>query len=337
MIRVKTKILRIHPKRPEATIIRQAAAILRRSGIVAFPTETVYGLGADAFDPLAVKKIFTAKGRPADDPLIVHVGTIADMRKVAIRVPLVARKLMRKFWPGPLTLVLQKSKKVPRIVRAGLPTVAVRMPAHPVARALCKVVGPIAAPSANTFGRPSPTKAAHVYADLKGKIPLILNGGKTNIGVESTIVSLAGKPKLLRPGKITVEQLRKYVPNLEIVTSVKKTEKPLAPGMKYRHYAPRTQLWLVKNPTAKVVQKLVEQELRKGRRVGLLCNGRYHTNADFVVIIGKTPEKAAKRLFDALRWLDQQELDVIIAEGWPEKGFGLAVVNRLKRAATRVL
>ncbi len=334
---MKTRILRINAKRPESRIVEKAAKLLECGGIVAFPTETVYGLGAVAFNPLAVCKIFTAKGRPVDNPLIVHIGTIADVRKVALRVPPLAKELMRKFWPGPLTLVLQTSKKVPGIVRAGLPTVAVRMPAHPIARALCKAVGPIAAPSANMFGRPSPTKALHVYADLKGRISLILDGGSTHIGVESTIVSLVGKPKLLRPGKITIEQLRKYLPNIEIMTSVEMTEKPLAPGMKYRHYAPQTPVWLVKKPGAKMVQRLVEQERKNGKRVGLLCSERYSVNADKVKIIGKSPEDAAKKLFDALRWLDKQELEVIIAEGWSETGFGLAVMNRLRRMATRIL
>lgn len=317
--------------------ISQAAQILKNKGIVAFPTETVYGLGADAFNSSAVRKIFSAKGRPADDPLIVHVGSIADAELVVKKIPAVARKLMKKYWPGPLTLVMPKSKKVPAVVTAGLETVAVRMPAHPVALALCKKVGPIAAPSANSFGKPSPTNASHVYDDLKGKIPLIIDSGSTHIGVESTIVSLATKPaRLLRPGKITVEELRRILP-VEIVTSVKKSQKPLAPGMKYRHYSPKTPVVLVLKPTAGKIAKLVEKEQCKGRKVGLLCLGRYHTGAERVIIIGNTPEAVAKRLFDALRWLDSQKLDLIIAEGLPEKGFGMAVMNRLRRAASKIL
>lgn len=296
----------------------------------------MYGLGADAFNPAAVRKVFAAKGRPADDPLIVHVASMKDVSRVASRVPPVARKLMKAFWPGPLTLVLPKAQAVPNIVTAGLPTVAVRMPAHPVALALCKTIGPIAAPSANSFGKPSPTKAQHVYDDLHGKVPLILDGGSTDIGVESTIVSLAGTPKLLRPGRITVEQLKKFLPNLAIVTQVRKGRKPLAPGMKYQHYSPKTPVILVARPTAKRVQRVVEEEQQKGLRVGLLCSGTYHVNADKVVLVGKTPESAAKKLFDALRWLDKQGLDVIVAEGFPERGFGLAVMNRLRRAATIV-
>jgi len=318
--------------------LQKAAILLKNGEVVAFPTETVYGLGADAFNPAAVRKVFVAKNRPADDPLIVHVARMSDVARVVARVPAVAQKLMKAFWPGPLTLVMPKAKAVPGIVTAGLQTVAVRMPSHPVALKLCGAVGPIAAPSANSFGRPSPTRAAHVYEDLKGRIPLILDGGSTDIGVESTIVSLAGdKPRLLRPGRITVEQLGKYLPSLEIVTLVKKGEKPSAPGMQYQHYSPQTRVVLVANPTATKVQALVESEQKKGKRAGLLCSGRYHVTADKVIMIGKTPEAAAKRLFDALRWLDTQGLDVIVAEGFPEKGFGVAVMNRLRRAAERIV
>lgn len=317
--------------------MRTAAALLKRGEVVAFPTETVYGLGADAFNPAAVRKVFAAKGRPADDPLIVHVARIADVAKVAARVSPIAKKLMRAFWPGPLTLVLPANKAVAKVVTAGLPTVGVRMPAHPVARKLCAAVGPIAAPSANSFGKPSPTRAAHVFEDLNGKILLVLDGGGTDIGVESTIVSLVGVPTLLRPGKITVEQLRMLIPKLRIVTQVGKTAKPLAPGMKYRHYAPKAPVVLVLNPTAGKVERLVRQEQRHGRLVGLVCSGQYHVSADKVVLVGKTPQGAAKKLFAALRWLDAQGVDVIIAEGLPEKGFGLAVMNRLRRAASRVI
>ncbi len=327
---MKTKILKANRQ-----AIAKAAQILKNNGIVAFPTETVYGLGADAFNSAAVKKVFIAKGRPADDPLIVHVASIVDAGKAVRKIPAVARKLMKRFWPGPLTLVMPKSGRVPQEVTAGLPTVAVRMPAHPVALALCKKVGPIAAPSANTFGKPSPTKAKHVYDDLKGKIPLILDAGSTDIGVESTIISLATKPaKLLRPGKITLEQLRKYLP-IEVVTKIAK--KPLAPGMKYTHYSPKTPLVLVLKPSAGKIAAIVKKEQNKGKKAGLLCTGRYHSGAERVIIIGKSPEAFAKKLFDALRWLDSQKLDVIIAEGLPEKGFGMAVMNRMRRAAGRIV
>jgi L-threonylcarbamoyladenylate synthase len=327
---MKTQILKATPK-----ALRKAAALLKNSDVVAFPTETVYGLGADAFNPAAVRKIFAAKGRPADDPLIVHVASLKDVLRVASAVPAVARKLMTAFWPGPLTLVLPASKSIPKIVTAGLSTVGVRMPAHPVALALCKAVNPIAAPSANSFGKPSPTQAKHVYADLRGKIPLILDSGSTDIGVESTILSLAGKPMLLRPGKITLEQLKKYIPNITVVTHAK--GKPLAPGMKYRHYSPKTPVILVTKPTARRLRRVVEEEKQKGLRIGLLCSGKYPASADKVAPVGKTPESSAKKLFGALRWLDTQGVDVIVAEGFPEKGFGLAVMNRLRRAAIRII
>jgi len=329
---MKTLIL---PASPQA--IERAAKLLKRGDVVAFPTETVYGLGADAFNAAAVRKIFAAKGRPADDPLIVHVARIADVELLAASIPPVAKKLMDAFWPGPLTIVLPAKKSVPEAVTAGLQTIAVRMPAHPVAAALCGLVGPIAAPSANTFSKPSPTTAAHVLHDLQGKIPLIIDGGNTAIGVESTIVSLAGAPTLLRPGKITVEQLKKFLPALKIVTQVKESQKPLAPGMKYKHYAPRTPVVLVLKPTPERVQTLIAAEQKRKKHVGLLCSGIYHTTADRVMLLGPTADAAAKNLFAALRWLDTQKLDIIIAEGLPEKGFGLAVMNRLRRAAGKII
>lgn len=334
---MKTTILKVNPRTPQQAAIRKAAQLLQDGQVVAFPTETVYGLGADALNATATRRVFAAKGRPSDDPLIVHVARVSDVQLVAQRISPLARKLMRAFWPGPLTIVLPAKKSVPSAVTAGLPTVAVRMPAHPVARALCAAVGPIAAPSANTFGRPSPTRAAHVFSDLHGKIPLILDGGNAHIGVESTIVSLAGKPTLLRPGKITVEQLRKFIPSLEMLTTVKKHAKPLAPGMKYRHYAPRKPVILVLQPTAAAMQRTVRAEQQRGRRVGVLCSGTYHVAADKAVLVGKTPLSAAKKLFGALRWLDTQRIDVIVAEGFPEKGLGLAVMNRLRRAATTII
>jgi L-threonylcarbamoyladenylate synthase len=335
---MKTTILKVNPRKPRQAAIRKAAQLLQNGQVVAFPTETVYGLGADALNTTAARRVFAAKGRPSDDPLIVHVARVADVSRVAQRVSPLARKLMRAFWPGPLTIVLPAKKSVPSAVTAGLPTVAVRMPAHPVARALCALVGPIAAPSANTFGRPSPTRAAHVFADLHGKIPLILDGGSAHIGVESTIVGLADrKPLLLRPGKITVEQLRKHIPSLDVLMTVKKSAKPLAPGMKYRHYAPRKPVILVLRPTAAALRKLVRAEQRRGRRVGVLCSGTYHISADKAVLVGKTAQSAARKLFDALRWLDKQQIDVIVAEGFPEHGLGLAVMNRLRRAATSII
>jgi L-threonylcarbamoyladenylate synthase len=327
---MKTQILKATPK-----ALRKAAALLKNSDVVAFPTETVYGLGADAFNPAAVRKIFATKGRPADDPLIVHVASLKDVLRVASAVPAVARKLMNAFWPGPLTLVLPASKSIPKIVTAGLSTVGVRMPAHPVALALCKAVGPIAAPSANSFGRPSPTQAKHVYADLRGKIPLILDSGSTDIGIESTILSLAGKPMLLRPGKITLEQLKKLLPDITVVTRAK--GKPLAPGMKYRHYSPKIPVILVTKPTAGRLRRVVEEEQQKGLRVGLLCSGKYRVSADKTLAVGRTPVSAAKKLFGALRRLDTQGVDVIVTEGLPETGFGHAVMNRLRRAAVRII
>ncbi|MBI4451393.1 threonylcarbamoyl-AMP synthase [Candidatus Woesearchaeota archaeon] len=330
---MRTVILKIDPRRPDGHAIAKAASLLRQGGVVAFPTETVYGLGADAFNEAAVREVFAAKGRPADDPLIVHVGSLRDVSKVCSDVPAAAKKLMRTFWPGPLTLVLPKSGNVPGIVTAGLQTICVRMPSNVAARKLCRMVGPIAAPSANTFGRPSPTKAMHVSSDLNGRIPLILDGGSTDIGIESTIVGLSPQ-RILRPGKITAGQLRKYLPDMEFAVSARR--KPLAPGMKYRHYAPRAQLWLIRNPDHRKVSRMIKSQQRKGLKVGLLAVSRYCA-ADKVAIIGKKPQQAARNCFDALRWLDKQDVGLIIAEGLPETGIGAAVMNRLRRAATKVI
>lgn len=315
--------------------IRKAVKILKLGGIVAFPTETVYGLGAYAFDKEAVKKIFKAKSRPGDDPLIVHIGDVREVTKLVKEIPNKARILMKKFWPGPLTIVLKKSSKVPKEVTAGLETVAIRMPSNEIALELCKKVGPIAAPSANRFGKPSPTKAEHVYEDLKGKIPLILDGGSTDIGLESTIVSLVARPRLLRPGKITLEQLRKDLPDLEVMAELKKYERPSAPGMKYKHYAPSKPVILIMN-TEKIMG-VIDDYKKKGKKVGLIGIKQPKIDAHIKVIFGKNTNKLAKRLFHLLRWLDKQNVDVIIVEGFDEKGIGLAIMNRLRRAASKII
>ncbi|MEK6958364.1 MAG: L-threonylcarbamoyladenylate synthase, partial [archaeon] len=251
---MNTKILKIDSRKPEAKKILEAARIIRKGGLVAFPTETVYGLGANAFNTEAVRKIFRAKGRPFDDPLIVHVCSEKQVYELAEEVAFEAKVLMDKFWPGPLTIVMRKSKKVPAITTANLGTVAIRMPKNRIACALIRKAGvPIAAPSANTFSRPSPTTAGHVLADLKGKIPLILDGGTTRIGIESTVIDLSGKkPVLLRPGAVTLEQLQKTIGKVQVHGAVKSTPGKnkkkifaLAPGMKYRHYAPKAKVILV--------------------------------------------------------------------------------------------
>jgi L-threonylcarbamoyladenylate synthase len=301
----------------------RAAGIIRKGGTVAFPTETVYGLGADALNAKAVKKIFRAKGRPSDNPLIVHIASRKDVYKLADDVPRSAELLMEKFWPGPLTMVLKKSKSVPKIATAGLNTVAIRMPRHKVALALIKAAkAPIAAPSANLSGKPSPTSAEHVIFDLSGKIDAIIDGGETDIGIESTVIDLTSKvPAILRPGKITREQLKKVLGKIATHHGKQKTAR--SPGMKHRHYAPEAKMIIVKGKPAAVkkeIAKLAKAYGKMGKRVA-------------VIKIGKNLEATAKNLFAILRHLDRKKFGIILSESIPKKGLGVAIMDRLERAA----
>ncbi|PIN84672.1 MAG: threonylcarbamoyl-AMP synthase [Candidatus Diapherotrites archaeon CG11_big_fil_rev_8_21_14_0_20_37_9] len=343
---MKTKILKINSKKPEKKIIKNVARIMANGGIVAFPTETVYGLGANALDAKSVRKIFKAKGRPSDDPLIVHISEKSEMYELAKEVPEKAEKLIKKFWPGPLTVVLKKKKIVPNITTGNLDTVAIRMPKHLVAIALIKELGkPIAAPSANSFGNPSPTKAQHVLEDLEGKIPLILDSGQTKIGVESTVMDFSQKkPMLLRPGKVTLEQIEKEIGKIKVHSLVKKEfrknhlkEAAKSPGLKYRHYAPKAEIIIVQGTEKKTAAKI--QELLKkfsAKKIGILSfSGKtYNKNTKK---IGSTGEKIAKNLFKSFREFDKTKTELIIAESIPEKEIGLAVMNRLKKAAAKII
>lgn len=306
--------------------IREAARIIRRGGLVAFPTETVYGLGADALDPLAVARIFAVKGRPRLDPLIVHVAGAAEAARYGV-FPDLARGLMQRFWPGPLTLVVAKAPGVPDIVTAGLETVALRVPSHPAALALIRAAGrAIAAPSANPFGYVSPTEASHVAAQLDGAVDLILDGGPSSVGVESTILSLDGAvPALLRAGGVTLEALTALLGPVEIATDP--GARPQAPGQMKRHYATRTPLEITDagGPAA-------------GERTGLLSLGpedaRGYAAVEILSPTGDLGEGAA-RFFGALRRLDAMALDRILARPFPETGLGRALMDRLRRAAAR--
>jgi len=246
-----TLIIKINPKKPEKQLIKMASDVLKESNLVAFPTETVYGLGAGAFNRKAVAKIFNAKGRKADNPLIVHIADRKDLNKLAKNIPNEARLLANAFWPGPLTLVLEKKDIIPSNVTSGLDTVAIRMPSNKIALELIRASGPIAAPSANLSGRPSGTSVKHVIQDFDGKINCIIDGGDSKIGLESTVVSLASSPPLLlRPGYITLEQLRKYLPEIEVHKSIKGLKidgKVASPGMKYKHYSPKAKVILAEN------------------------------------------------------------------------------------------
>ncbi len=340
---MKTRIIKISSRNPDERSIAAAVAVIKNGGLVAFPTETVYGLGANALDKQAVKKIFMAKKRPADNPLIVHIASYADIARLAHPLPSYAQKLIRKFWPGPLTLVLRKKRLVPDIVTAGGPTVAVRMPKHKVALALIKKAGtPIAAPSANLAGRPSATSASHVLEDFDDKIDLILDGGRTRIGLESTVLDVTqSKPIILRPGGITKEVLERV---MGISFTYNKNPRGLArsPGMKYRHYAPRTRVNIVPYDKPAVMtaetQRLLHCFHRRGERVGILATlvkTRQRPKSDALLFAGSSPATIGRNLFRYLRYLDSRGLDVILVEGIPERGLGAAIMNRLRKAAEK--
>ena len=308
--------------------IHRAAEIIKKGGIVAFPTETVYGLGADAFNALAVARIFEVKGRPYFDPLIVHVASQDDMEKLVKEIPSNAKKLTERFWPGPLTVVLLKGDHIPDIVTAGLPTVAIRMPNHRMALSLIKESGcPIAAPSANPFGYLSPTTAEHVREQLGDRVDLILDGGPCPVGVESTIVSfLEGKSRLLRPGGVSLEEIESVIGRLEVSPT---EEKPSAPGMLPRHYAPRTPIVLCRN------EKNIESY--RNKNIGLLAfrEKENHLKISHMEVLSKKGDmrEAAANLFAAIRRLDALNLDLILAEPIPEIGLGRAIMDRLRRAS----
>ncbi|MCL7475049.1 MAG: L-threonylcarbamoyladenylate synthase [ANME-2 cluster archaeon] len=341
----KTRIFKIESGNLEE-IITTAAQILRQGGTVAFPTETVYGLGADALNPGAVQKIFQAKGRPQDNPLIVHIADKEQLDVLARDVPDSARTLMDAFWPGPLTLIFWRRDIVPDMTTCGLDTVAVRMPDDPVATALIRQAGtPIAAPSANLSGRPSPTTAEHVIADLSGRIDAVIDGGPVRVGVESTVLDMTREiPVLLRPGEVSMEQLREYVGEVRIGYTEHMAapgEIVRSPGLKYTHYSPQTRLVLVKGNSQAVVDRIGElaREYREQDfRVGLLVTDETaeYVSSDEVFLLGSRYDTSAiaSNLFAGLRYLDQKDLDVIIADGWiGEDGVGEAVRNRLNKAA----
>jgi len=315
---------------PTPAAIRRAAAALRRGEPVAFPTETVYGLGADALDPAAVRRVFEAKGRPDDNPLIVHVTGLPMLRPLVRRVPPEARRLAEHFWPGPLTIVLPKRRRVPDAVTAGLPTVAVRVPDHPVALALIAAAGvPVAAPSANRSGRPSPTRAAHVAADFPSL--LVLDGGASHHGLESTVVALGEPPRVLRLGAIPVEELRALLPGLVVATKARARAE--SPGMRHRHYAPARPLVLFRRSRAAALR----EALAADPKALLLCadGDAPRFPGTRPVRLGDSPQAIAHGLFDALR--TERRGSVLLAYAVPRRGLLRAVMDRLERAATRVV
>ncbi|MBR1478761.1 MAG: threonylcarbamoyl-AMP synthase [Lachnospiraceae bacterium] len=328
----------------DGEILKKAGEIIKNGGVVAFPTETVYGLGGNALDAGASKKIYAAKGRPSDNPLIVHISDFGDIYEIAEAVPEYAKRLAEIFWPGPLTMILKKKAKVPDETTGGLDTVAVRMPDSIIARNLIKYAGGyIAAPSANISGKPSPTEARFVTEDMDGRIDMIIDGGAGEVGIESTIIDLTvSPPEILRPGFITREMIEGA---LKTETRLPGAEAdpgtgPRAPGMKYRHYAPRAPLYVVEaadKDTPGLIARLVQKEHEKGRRAGVLATegnaGGYI--AEKVENLGRADDgrAIARNLFRALREMDDADVDVIYAESLENKGVGTAVMNRLLKAA----
>ncbi len=314
---VKTSMKTIILKGKE---VKKAALIIKRGGLVAFPTETVYGLGANALNARAVARIFAAKRRPADNPMIVHVASAEQVVPLVEGIPKKAEALMRAFWPGPLSIVFLKSKRVPDIVTAGLDTVVIRMPSNRIARELIMLSGlPIAAPSANSSGRPSPTRASHVIDDLNGRIEAVIEGGSCQKGMESTVIDVRGQiPTILRLGSVPVEDIERVIGRVKIAGHRSKVR---SPGMKYLHYAPRARLILVEGSPKKVAARIRSLEKK------LTAEGKK-------VVVLKEPELAARRLYGGLR---SAKADVLIAGAVKEEGMGRAVMDRLKRAASRII
>jgi len=336
---MKPRVLQVDPFNIDLSLIKQASEVIHNRGLVAFPTETVYGLGANALDPKAAAGIFEAKKRPLDDPLIIHIADEGDLDGLVEGITSEAEKLIERFWPGPLTLVLKKKKIIPDIVTTGLDTVAVRMPSNPIARKFIQVCEiPIAAPSANLFGRPSPTTAKHVLDDLDGRIDVLLDGGNTEIGVESTVVEIVdGKIIVLRPGGISVEELRGVIGDVEVYSESKTPER--SPGKYPQHYSPLAKVILVENDLLqkeKTIEIASDME-SKGHKVGVMAKQEHEDayRSFNVKILG--PEEdfkiCASRLFSTLREFDSESMDIIIAESIVEKGLGLAIMNRLRKAS----
>lgn len=322
--------------------LEEAAQILQEGGLVAFPTETVYGLGGNAFDSSASKKIYRAKGRPSDNPLIVHIADIDDMNKVADYIPDAAYQLGKVFWPGPLTMILKKKESVPYETTGGLDTVAIRIPRNEVARELIKMSRTyIAAPSANTSGRPSPTNVGHVIEDLDGKVDMIIDGGKSTIGLESTIIDLTSeKPVILRPGFITKEEIEKIIGPVEELEDKVENEVAKAPGMKYKHYAPKAELVIYDGEQKKIevaINIVVKEKIRAGKRVGIIATmeSKPFYEQGIVKAIGTRAdeETIASGLFNILREFDQLDVEYIYSESFNGNKLGHAIMNRMLKAA----
>lgn len=337
------RIIKMPWNHPQMEAITEAGRIIKEGGLVAFPTETVYGLGGNALDAAAAHKIYAAKGRPADNPLIIHIADMASLKLITREIPPAAVKLAKAYWPGPLTMIFRKSKAVPDEITGGLESVAVRMPSHPIARALIRAGGGyVAAPSANRSGRPSPTKAIHVIEDLGEQVDLIIDGGNVAIGLESTIVDFTEPiPTILRPGYISEAMLREILGEVQTDQGLTfEHMQPKAPGMKYRHYAPEGQLVIVEGDPEAVTQRikaLVKVRLEEGYRVGIICTDETQAQYPdgFVKSIGRLSdeESIGRHLYDALRAFDDQQTAYIYSESFHTPQLGQAIMNRLLKAA----
>lgn len=342
---MNTKVVRTDREHPDMEIMKEAGEILKRGGLVAFPTETVYGLGGDGLNAKSSEKIYSAKGRPSDNPLIIHIADMESLNRIVVNVPEKAKRLAKRFWPGPLTMIFKKTDEVPYGTTGGLESVAVRMPNHPVALALIRAGGGyIAAPSANTSGRPSPTKAEHVEEDLSGKIEMIVDGGDVGIGLESTIVDFTEDiPVILRPGYINQSMIEEVIGEVRMDRGLLITDekiKPKAPGMKYRHYAPKAQLTIVQGPTGKVIQYINEQCRSlglEGKKAGVIGTDETDNFYEAAVVksIGtrQDEEGIARHLFGILREFDEEDVDYIYSEAFDTPNMGQAIMNRLLKAA----
>ncbi|HOI18863.1 MAG TPA: L-threonylcarbamoyladenylate synthase [Candidatus Woesearchaeota archaeon] len=316
-----------------------ASKIIKKGGLVAFPTETVYGLGANALDQTAVCKIFKAKGRPIDNPLIVHISSKSQLSKLVKKIPIIAKRLIKEFWPGPLTLIFEKKQIVPNNVTCGLDTVAIRMPNNKIALNLIKKSAtPIAAPSANLSGRPSPTMFKHVIEDLDGKIDAIIDGGKTKIGLESTVLDITKTPALiLRPGGITKEMIEKVIGKVELFEVTKPLKNPPSPGLKYRHYAPKAKIILIEY--SKSQRKTLNLLLKhyKGQKVAIMTT-RQKPKGNFEFInLGKREISSSRKIFSSFRELDKKGIRIILFEGLKDKNLATAIMNRVRKASYKII
>lgn len=342
---MNTKIIKIDKDKFEAKELEEAIHILRKGGLVAFPTETVYGLGADALNEEAAKKIYTAKGRPSDNPLIIHIADKKALEVLAGEVPKVAEQLIDAFWPGPLTIIFKKSDKVPMGTTGGLNTVAIRLPEEPISHALIKESGVyIAAPSANTSGRPSPTRAKHVIDDLNGKIDMIIDGGPVGIGLESTIIDVTSNiPTILRPGFITKDMIETVIGEVEVdqaILGLGSDVKPKAPGMKYKHYAPKGDITIFEGNLEDVIMEInqrAKQKIEDGIKVGVIATDETICSYDYGIVksIGSRQDNnsIARSMFALLREFDDLEVECIYTESFRDAGLGQAIMNRLLKAA----